>query len=629
MTIDKLDLQSPDLVNANFEKLAALFPNCVTESAEGKAIDFDLLKQELNHAVVEGTKERYRLEWPGKKEAIVTANIPTTKTLRPVREDSVDFDNTENLYIEGDNLEVLKLLQESYLGKIKMIYIDPPYNTGNDFVYKDNFTTDRETELFESGQIDEYNRRMVANPETSGRYHSDWLSMMYPRLKLARNLLNDDGIIFISIDDNEGNNLRKVCDEVFGEDNFIEQIIWKNKYGAGAKTVGFISVHEYILCYSKKPIDDLTSELDDEGMSRFNKRDEKYSKRGGYMTQPLMTNSLGDRPNLMYEIDYNGVKIKPNKQWVWSKDRMMQAIENNEVEFNLQNDGSYSVRSKSYLIDENGNFRRGKPTTIFNGPFTQEGTKELKELFDNQIIFDFSKPSELIKKLISLQINKQKGESDIILDFFSGSATTAHAVMKLNSEDGGRRKYIMVQLPERIDNSDYKDICEIGKERIRRAAIKVKEEKRNKAEKDGLFANFEDKQDYGFRVFRLDESNMQDVYYRPQDYKQENLDLFADNVKPDRTADDLLAQVMLDWGLPLSLKIERKKIHGKVVLKVAENSLYACFDKEIDEEFAKAIAKDKPMRIVFRDNGFKNDTAKTNVKQLLKQLSPETEMKVI
>lgn len=628
-TIDKLDLHTPNFVNENIEKLAALFPHCVTETAEGKKIDFDLLQQELSHDIVEGNRERYRLEWPGKREAIVTANLPTTKTLRPVREDSVDFDNTENLYIEGDNLEVLKLLQESYFGKVKMIYIDPPYNTGNDFVYKDNFATDRETELFESGQIDEYGKRMVANPETSGRYHSDWLTMMYPRLKLARNLLTDDGVIFISIDDNEGNNLKKVCDEVFGEDNFIEQIIWKNKYGAGAKTVGFISVHEYIMCYSKRPIKELTSELDEESRARFNKRDDKYSIRGGYMTQPLMTNSLGDRPNLMYELEYKGVKIKPNKQWVWSKERMFQAIENDEVEFNLQNDGTYSVRSKSYLIDENGNMRRGKPTTIYNGPFTQDGTKDLKELFDNQIIFDFSKPSELIKKLIALEINEQNGESDIILDFFSGSATTAHAVMKLNAEVGGRRKYIMVQLPEQIEGAVYKNICEIGKERIRRAAVKVKEEKRRKAEKDGMFANFEDTQDYGFRVYRLADSNMQDVYYRPQDYKQNMLDIFADNIKPDRTADDLLAQVMLDWGLPLSYRIEQIDINGKQVFRVAQDSLLACFDKGIDEAFAKVIAKEKPMRVVFRDSGFASDTAKINVQQLLKQLSPETEMKVI
>ncbi|MEC3880254.1 site-specific DNA-methyltransferase [Parapedobacter sp. 10938] len=621
MNIEKLDLQSPDLVNANFEKLAALFPNCVTESAEGKAIDFDLLKQELNHAVVEGNKERYRLEWPGKKEAIVTANIPTTQTLRPVREDSVDFDNTENIYIEGDNLEVLKLLQESYLGKIKMIYIDPPYNTGNDFVYKDNFVNDIQEELFESGQRDEYNQRLVVNLSTSGRYHSDWITLMYPRLKLARNLLTEDGLIFISIDDIEITNLRKICDEIFGDINFVSQIIWKSKYGAGAKTTGFIDVHEYILCYSRNPLNNIESPLGEELRNSYNKKDNKFKTRGGYFTQPLMTNSLGDRPNLQYSIFYNNTEIKPKKQWVWSKERLEQAIANDEVVFSLQKDGTYSVRSKQYLKDENGLERKGKPLSVLIGPYTQDGTKDISNLF-NRNPFGFVKPVDLIKHLLSFTVNSTDLKNDIILDFFSGSATTGHAAMQLNSEDKGNRKYIMVQLPEPTDEKSeaykagYKNICEIGKERIRRAAKKIKEE---------TGADI----DYGFRVYRLDESNMQDVYYRPQDYNQGNLDLFADNVKPDRTPDDLLAQVMLDWGLALSLKIEQVEIAEKQVFKVAGDSLYACFDRGIDEDFAKAIAKEKPLRIVFRDNGFKDDTAKTNVKQLLKQLSPETEMKVI
>lgn len=632
--IERLDLHTPDFVNENIEKIAAFFPNCVTETAEGKKIDFDLLQQELSYDIVEGNRERYRLEWPGKREAIVTANLPTTKTLRPVREDSVDFDNTENLYIEGDNLEVLKLLQESYFGKIKMIYIDPPYNTGNDFVYKDNFATDRETELFESGQIDEYNRRMVANPETSGRYHSDWLTMMYPRLKLARNLLTDDGVIFISIDDNEVHNLRKVCDEVFGEVNFVSQIIWKSKYGAGAKTNGFIDVHEYILCYSKTIIENIDSPINEEDKKNYNKKDEKYDQRGGYFTQPLMTTSLGDRPNLQYSIFYNGIEIKPRKQWVWSKDRLEEAIRNNEVVFKQQKDGSFSVRSKQYLVDEFGKERKGKPLSLQIGPYTQEGTSDITNLFKINI-FGFTKPVNLLKYLFSFTINEKDKEGDIILDFFSGSATTAHAVMQLNAEDGGKRKYIMVQLPELTDEKSeaykagYKNICEIGKERIRRAANKIKEEKRSKAEKEGLFANVEDTQDYGFRVYRLDSSNMKDVYYRPQDYKQESMDMFADNIKPDRTADDLLAQVMLDWGLPLSYKIDQIDINGKQVFRVAQDSLLACFDTGIDEAFAKEIAKEKPLRVVFRDSGFAGDTAKINVQQLLKQLTPETEMKVI
>lgn len=634
MIIDKLDMKSTDIVNSNFDKLAELFPNCVTESAEGKAIDFDLLKQELSHSVVEGTKERYRLEWPGKKEAIVTANLPTTKTLRPVREDSVDFDTTENIYIEGDNLEVLKLLQESYLGKIKMIYIDPPYNTGHDFVYKDDFSKKTLEELEESGQIDEYHQRLVPNPESAGRYHSDWLSMMYPRLKLARNLLSETGVIFISIDDNEIDNLKKLCIEIFGENNFISQITWKSKYGAGAKTKGFIDVHEYILCFSKNPINSLDSPLSEESKNGYNKKDEKFEKRGGFFTQPLMTTSMDDRPNLQYSIFYNGDEIKPRKQWVWSKERLEKAIADNEIVFNKQKDGSYSVRSKQYMIDEFGQERKGKPLSVMIGPYTQEGTSDIKSLFETNV-FGFTKPINLLEYLFSFSIDEKSDKEGIILDFFSGSGSSAHAIFSKNAKDSGNVKFIQVQIPEKTDEaseaykSGYKNICEIGKERIRRAAKKIKEEKLEKATKDGLFADFTDEQDYGFRVYRLDSSNMQDVYYRPQDYQQSQLDAFADNIKPDRSSDDLLTQILLDWGLPLSLKISIVEISGKKVYQVAENSLYACFDSGIDEDFAKEIAKDSPLRVVFRDSGFKNDTAKVNVRQLLKQLSPETEMKVI
>lgn len=615
---DRLDLKSADMTSLNIDKIAALFPNCITETTEGKKIDFDLLKQELSTDIVEGNKERYRLEWPGKREAIVTANMPTTKTLRPVREDSVDFDSTENVYIEGDNLEVLKLLQESYLGKIKMIYIDPPYNTGNDFIYKDNFAKATEEELFESGQMDEYYQRLVTNPETSGRYHSDWLSMMYPRLKLARNLLKDDGLIFLSIDDNEVHNLRKVCDEIFGENNFVSQVVWKSKYGAGAKTTGFIDVHEYILCYSRNPVENIDSPLNEELKGSYNKKDEKFNLRGGYFTQPLMTTSLGDRPNLQYSIFYNDVEIKPRKQWVWSKERLQAAIANNEVVFSLQKDGTYSVRSKQYLIDENGAIRKGKPLSVLVGPYTQEGTKDITDLFEINP-FGFVKPVELLKYFLSFNVNNNVLKDEIVLDFFSGSASTANAVMKLNSEDSGKRKFIMVQLPvltNESDETDYKNICEIGKERIRRASKKIKEETNADI-------------DCGFRVYRLDSSNMQDVYYKPQDYNQATLDLFADNVKDDRNAEDLVTQVMLDWGLPLSLKIENKIIANKEVYAVAGDSLYCCFDKDIDEAFAKELAKDKPLRVVFRDKSFKDDTSKENVKQLLKQLSKDTEMRVI
>lgn len=645
MPADKLDLSSPDLMNENFEKLAALFPNCVTESAEGKAIDFDLLKQELNHAVVEGTKERYRLEWPGKKEAIVTANLPTTKTLRPVREDSVDFDNTENIYIEGDNLEVLKLLQESYLGKIKMIYIDPPYNTGKDFVYKDNFTGDRETELFESGQIDELKQRLVANPETAGRYHSDWLSMMYPRLKLARNLLTDDGVIFISIDDHEVHNLKKVCDEIFGESNFVTCFPRITKK-AGKTTDLIAKNNDYLLCF-RKSINSHFNSFSFE-MNGYKHSDEYEATRGKYkLSQTLDYGSIQYSPSLDYEINFDGHILRPGNVsreemllrqkrnpksdfcWRWSEDLYNFGLNNGFIVLKKSNNG-YRIYTKTYenaiivkyenqyAIESKTRTKSYSTLDLIDNKFSNDNSKkDLSKLFDRKI-FEYSKPVSLLSELISLTTSNE----DIVLDFFSGSSTTAHAVMYQNALNPRNVKHIMIQIPEATDSESeafdlgFKTICEIGKERIRRAAKKIKAE---------TGADI----DYGFRVYRLDSSNMQDVYYRPQDYQQASLDLFADNVKPDRTADDLLAQIMLDWGLPLSLKIEQAEVAGKNVFKVAGDSLYACFDKEIDEAFAKAIAKEKPLRIVFRDNGFKDDTAKTNVKQLLKQLSPETEMKVI
>lgn len=644
MSIERLDLASPNLVNANFEKLAELFPNCVTEAASGKAIDFDLLLQELSGAVIEGNKERYRLEWPGKREAIVTANLPTTKTLRPVREESVDFDNTENIYIEGDNLEVLKLLQESYLGKIKMIYIDPPYNTGKDFVYKDNFTGDKETELFESGQKDEYNQRLVVNPETAGRYHSDWLTMMYPRLKLARNLLKDEGAIFISLDDHEIQNLRKVCDEIFGEINFVAMIANINNPKGRSDDKYVATAHEYIAIYAKSIdyLDCYGFEPDEKITKRYNKADDNGSEYREIDLRKTGDNDLReDRPNLFYYFLYNKdngefyptkddiipkgfVQIKPIRQdgkegnWRWGFNTTTENINKLVPKF-MPNRQIWGVFEKDYL----DNRELVKPTSAwtFKDVNSERGSESFINLGFDKKIFPKPKPVGTVKR--TLEVCSTTNQQDIILDFFSGSATTAESVLELNAENKtGNRKYILVQLPElTLEDSEaykagYKNICEIGKERIRRAAKKIKEE---------TGADI----DYGFRVYRLDESNMQDVYYKPQDYKQEALDLFADNVKPDRTPDDLLAQVMLDWGLPLSLKIENIKIADKQVFKVADDSLFACFDKGIDESFAKEIAIEKPLRIVFRDNGFASDTAKTNVKQLLKQLSPDTEMKVI
>ena len=627
MKTDKLDLTTPDLVNQNIEKIAALFPNCVTETAEGKAIDFDLLKQELNHEVVEGAKERYRLEWPGKKEAIVTANLPTTKTLRPVREDSVDFDTTENMYIEGDNLEVLKILQESYLGKIKMIYIDPPYNTGKDFVYKDNFTQDSADYKEETDQTDEYGNRLVANPETAGRYHSDWLSMMYPRLKLARNLLTDDGVIFMSIDDNEVHNLRKIGDEIFGEENFLANFPWKKRTTKSDVPFGISQDYEWIIGFCKSNF---------YGGLKFER---KYYSSDDYPNDRWRLSDLttqkveADRPNSAFDlIDPKTSKIykyNPNRLWGITKDTFQDYYDRGKIVF--PDDYKFLNSSiPSYRVFESEDKKKALLKYGIESPIksvstffpkevgmNQDGNKEMLSIFGKKI-FSYPKPTTFLKYILSF-INNNDG---IILDMFSGSATTAHSIMQLNADDGGKRKFIMAQLPEATDEKSeaykagYKNICEIGKERIRRAAAKIKEETNADI-------------DYGFKVFKVASSNMQDVYYKPQDYNQGQLDVFADNIKEDRTSEDLLTQILLDWGLPLTLKTEILTIQGKEVFKVDTNYLMACFSKDVDEAFAKEIATHQPLRIVFKDSGFKDDTAKENVKQLLKQLSPNTEMKVI
>ena len=638
---EKLDMQSPNWVNKNSQFIAERFPNCVTETAEGIKVDFELLKQELSSDIIEGNKERYRLEWPGKREAIVTANLPTTKTLRPVREDSVDFDNTENIYIEGDNLEVLKLLQESYLGKVKMIYIDPPYNTGKDFVYKDNFSKDSKEELLESGQKDEYNQRLVANPETAGRYHSDWLSMMYPRLKLSRNLLADDGVIFISIDENEVVNLEMICKEIFGENNVVGNFPVIMNLKGNQDAFAFAETHEYVIVCSKNkenyepgkfPVDDeiifkdwieddygLYKEADNLRATGVNAPREK---RPNLWYPIFLDEKTKDfyitEDNLPKEIIHTEIlPINPEGRelsWYWGKTTFNNS-KHNLILKKTNNGWQFYKKQRPDL----GKLPTKKPKSVMykSDYSTSTATTQLKNLFGSKL-FDGPKP---VPFLVDLQLIASNTEG-IVLDFFSGSASTAHAVIQSNSEDGGSRKFIMVQLPEATDEKSesfkagYKNICEIGKERIHRAAKKIKEE---------TGADI----DYGFRVYRLDESNMQEVYYKPQEYNQTQLDAFADNVKADRTADDLLAQVMLDWGLPLSLKIEQATISGKKVFKVAGNSLYACFDSDIDEVFIKEVAKEEPMRIVFKDSGFKDDTAKVNVKQLLKQLSPETEMKVL
>jgi len=683
---EKLDMQSPDLVATNIDKIAALFPHCVTETAEGKAIDFDLLKQELNHEIVEGTKERYRLEWPGKREAIVMANIPTTKTLRPIREDSVDFDTTENLYIEGDNLEVLKLLQESYLNKIKMIYIDPPYNTGKDFVYKDNFTQATEEYKEESGLLDDAKNRLVVNPETNGRYHSDWLSMMYPRLKLARNLMTDDGVIFISIDENEACNLEKLCREIFGETNFIGTFPVIMNLKGNQDAFCFADIHEFfIVCTKNKtsflpgyfPLnEDEVNEWSEDEFGLFKKADtlrrtgqdasrERRPKgwfpvfidiANNYIYVTEDDKSLNEHHSIIWPLNEENEELS----WSWGKSKISEEP-HNLIIINGRNGLNIYKKQRPQL----GDLPTKKPKSVlYKADYSSStSTNYLKSLF-NAKLFDGPKPLPFIIDLHHIGSNRDS----ITLDFFSGSSTTAHAIMKLNAEDGGNRKFIMVQVPETTDEKSeaykagYKNICEIGKERIRRAGNKIKEslnqdlqdvkikqdavDKKNKAkgltsmfdaeekvEEENLEVsenlNSDKKLDLGFRVYRLADSNMKEMYYRPQDFVQDTLDLFEDNIKADRTPDDLLTQVLLDWGLQLSLPIEQLTIENKQVFRVAENSLFACFDSGIDEAFAKELATYKPMRVVFKDKSFKDNSAKENVKQLLKQLSVETEMKVI
>ena len=625
--MDKMRMESIDMTEQNIEKIGALFPNCITETkdADGKpkkAINFDLLRQMLSGDVIEGD-EAYEFTWVGKKAAIVEANKPIRKTLRPCKEESVNWESTENLYIEGDNLEVLKLLQESYLGKVKMIYIDPPYNTGHDFVYPDSFVMDNEDYSEGIGYRDEngnvnYSRE---NSVTSGKYHSDWCSMIFSRLLLARNLLSDDGLIFISINEIEQANLEKICNEVLGSENHVTTFVWKNKYGPGAFTKGVASLHEFILCYGKNYPSNVEATLSDEEMSKYKMTDDKFDIRGGYITQPLATRSKDDRPNLVYPLIHNGKEIWPNKQWIWEKKRLYDAYDRGEVVVNEKN-GNYSVRFKQYLKDEHGVVRKGKPLSLLTFCFNQDGTKEMEELLGRGV-FDFPKPTELIKYFLSLRINEKEDEDFIVLDFFSGSARTADALMQLNAEDGGKRKFVMVQVAEKCPNGSvadkqgYQTIPEIGKERIRRAAKKITEE-----HPDAKF-------DGGFRVLKLDDTNMKDVYYAPADYEQNVLDLLESNIKEDRTDLDLLFGCLLEWGLPLSLPYQSEDIEGCTVHNYNDGDLIACFDENIPDSVIKTIAKRQPLRAVFRDSSFSGSPAKINVTQIFKELAPDTSVKVL
>ena len=671
--MDKMKMHTPNKADENFEKLAQMFPNAVTETiddATGKvvrAIDKDVLMQEINTHVVEGREERYQFTWPDKKKSILLANAPINKTLRPCREESVDFDNTENLYIEGDNLEVLKLLQETYLGKIKMIYIDPPYNTGNDFVYEDNFAQSTDEYMENSGQFDDEGNRLVKNLDSNGRFHTDWLNMIYPRLKLAKDLLTDDGVIFISIDDNEVENLKKICNEIFGSDNFVSQVIvQKSTNGMGDKK-GFAKNHEFILCYQKS-----TSTIfyglspDAEYIKSFNLEDEygKY-KIDGILMKKGAGSRREDSPTLYFPIYYSkkSGKVYLNKQenleekypiksngnegrWTWSKEKIQ------KENYRLYASPNGTIYIKDYLTDN----RRMKIKTILTNKkyLTDRATNEIKEIFNGKP-FDTPKPIELIKHLIDI-ISKK---NDIILDFFSGSATTAHAVMQLNAEDGGNRKFIMVQLPELTDEKSepykagYKNICEIGKERIRRAGKKIKDDRnitidvdKSKLMQRTLLedGSFDDKYalkttkydddildnlDTGFRVLKCDSSNMKDVYYNPSDYTASLFDTLEDNIEDDRTPEDLLFQVMLDLGVLLSSKIEETIIGGKKVFNIADDYLIACFDSNVTDETITQIAKKKPYYFVMRDSSMANDSVATNFEQIFATYSPDTVRKLL
>jgi adenine-specific DNA-methyltransferase len=650
--MEKLNLHSPDFTKANIEKLAELFPNCVTETraADGtlkKAIDFDLLKQELSTSIVEGPQERYQLNWPGKREALLTANAPIAKTLKPCREESVDFDTTQNLYIEGDNLDALKLLQETYLGKVKMIYIDPPYNTGNDFIYEDDFAENTEAYFERSNQKDEVGNRLVANNESNGRFHSDWLSMMYSRLKLARNLLKDDGVIFISIDDGELANLQKLCDEVFGGDNFIATIVHKNNALKNQSKLIGVST-EYALIYTKNI--DILKISGDWKERKFGAADvckfvKDSLKQGKSESETLeLVKDLYSRPKYSHlsrwnKIDAVGIFMDDNlsreggkkdytiknpltggdcpippRGWAKNLDELLRLQEQNLIWYG---NGSTPPRIKSYLTPE---------TVSVPDNYKYYDTSKDKKLIDELFlgrVFEYPKSLDLIKNLIEISLTTE----EVVLDFFSGSATTAHAVMQLNAEDGGNRKFIMVQLPEVCDpkseayKAGYKTIVEIGKERIRRAGKKIKAENGDKAGIDQL--------DIGFRVLKVDSSNMKDVYYTPDKLMQEDLEQFTDNIRDNSTPEDLLFQVLLDWGVDLTLPITQETIAGFTVLFVDDNALAACFDTDINEDFVKELAAHHPMRVVFRDAGFASDSVKINIEQIFKLISPTTEIKVI
>ena len=632
--MDKLRMQSSNGVEDNITKIAQLFPDCVTETVDERSgqpkhlIDFEKLKQNLSDSVMSERAERYQFTWPDKSKAILLANSPINATLRPCREDSVDFDNTQNLYIEGDNLDVLKCLKETYLHKVKMIYIDPPYNTGNDFVYEDDFAQSSEEYLANSGQFDEQGNRMFTNAESNGRFHTDWLNMIYPRLKVARDLLTDDGVIFISIDDNEVENLRKVCDEVFGEQNFVDCLHWKKKKQPSFLAKHTAKVMEYVIVYAKNTFK--LEKLSVEKVSDSNKKviniNNKISSR---IFKPGVRVKSEEQTGIIKAGVYTGrsMDVEYKNDIYYENGRTTNEVEvvskfsdsQSNIDTFIQKDLLYIT--KNFLlrrdVGEEAAEKRKSITDLLLNDYgdNQESDKEFLELFDKKY-FDYTKPIKLIYNLVKSNFT----EEGIILDFFSGSATTAHAVMQLNSEDGGNRKFIMVQLPEKTEEKSeafkagYKNICEIGKERIRRASKKIKEE--SPLTTQDL--------DTGFRVLKLDSTNMQDIYYSPKDISQADLFSQVDNVKPDRTGEDLLFQVMLELGATLDSKIETTTVAGKTIYNVSEGYLMACFDPDVTDDVVKSIAQMQPAYAVLRDTSMKDDSTATNFEQIFKTYSPDT-----
>lgn len=614
--MDKLRMESPDMTAQNIDRIAALFPNCITEAPDGRggiqrAVNFELLKQMLSPNVIDGD-EAYEFTWVGKKAAIVEANKPIRKTLRPCPEESKNWDTTENLYIEGDNLEVLKLLQESYLGKVKMIYIDPPYNTGNDFIYADDFMRSQEEENEQMGMYDEDENRLFKNTDTNGRFHSDWCSMIYSRLILARNLLTDDGVIFVSIDDNEQDNLKKICSEVFGSSNLVGVILWKKK--TNGNNMGFLPpVHDYILCFAKniETIKDMGYPVTDEFIAKTFSNPDRDA-RGPWTTTDLSANHRGPYFAIKNP-KTDDIHYPPNgRYWVFNEQEVQKRIEDGRIIFGKS--GTGKPVQKVFLSSRK--FAKVRADSWWeNKGMNEDATKELNELLGEAKLFTHPKPSKLLYNLCKICT----AESDVILDFFSGSATTAHAVMQLNAEDGGHRKFIMVQLPEACDEKSeaykagYRNICEIGKERIRRAGEKIKSE--SPLTTQDL--------DVGFRILKLDDTNMKDVYYAPDDYDQGMLAGLESNIKEDRSDLDLLFGCLLDWGLPLSLPYTSEQIEGCTVHTYNEGDLIACFDENIPERVVKEIAKRKPLRAVFRDAGFASSPEKINVFEIFKFYMPE------